>query len=167
MSLPTVRRWTCHQRRFSVVQQSGTAPGNPLSWRWVDASDETQRMLPFNPAQVTSKHKHRCCPFYHCNFAEILFASMCLGKLHDAIFCKWASPGLNKQSWCWKKFSLINILTWHSQGRINHWANRANARGLTLLGASRLNIKTLLYCFFKFLGCSPRVEIVELFDYCV
>jgi len=34
------------------------------------------------------------------------------------------------------------------QGRINHWANRANAWGLALLGASRLNIKTLLYCFF-------------------
>ena len=53
------------------------------------------------------------------------------------------------------------------QGRINHWANRANARGLALLGASRLNVKTLLYCFFMFLGSSPCVKIVELFDYCV
>jgi len=53
------------------------------------------------------------------------------------------------------------------QGRINHWAKRANARGLALLGASRLNIKTLLYRFFMFSGCSPRVKIVELFDYCV
>ena len=34
-------------------------------------------------------------------------------------------------------------------------------------GASRLNIKTLLYWFFIFLACSPRVKIVELFDYCV
>jgi len=48
------------------------------------------------------------------------------------------------------------------QGRINHWANRANARGLAFLGASRLNTKTLLYCFFMFLGCSPRVKVVVL-----
>jgi len=34
-------------------------------------------------------------------------------------------------------------------------------------GASRLNIKTLLYWIFMFLGCSPRLQIVELFDYCV
>jgi len=34
-------------------------------------------------------------------------------------------------------------------------------------GASRLNIKTLLFCFFMFLGCTPRVKIAELFDYCV
>ena len=34
-------------------------------------------------------------------------------------------------------------------------------------GASRLNIKTLFYWFFMFKGCSPRIEIVELFDYCV
>jgi len=27
-------------------------------------------------------------------------------KLHDDIFCKWPSPELNKQSWCWKHFSL-------------------------------------------------------------
>ena len=33
--------------------------------------------------------------------------------------------------------------------------------------ASRLDIKTLLYWFYIFLGCSPRVKIVELFDYCV
>jgi len=33
--------------------------------------------------------------------------------------------------------------------------------------ASRLNIKRLLYWFFVSLGCSPRVKIVELFDYCV
>jgi len=39
------------------------------------------------------------------------------------------------------------------QGRINHCANRANARGLVLLRASRLNIKKLLYWFFIFLGC--------------
>jgi len=51
------------------------------------------------------------------------------------------------------------------QGRINHWANRANARGLALLGTSRLNIKTLLYWFFMFLAVhqSPRVKIVEFF----
>jgi len=53
------------------------------------------------------------------------------------------------------------------QGRINHWTNRANARGLALLGASRLNTKILLYWIFQFLGCSPHVKIVELFDYCV
>ena len=29
-------------------------------------------------------------------------------------------------------------------------------------GASRLGIKTLLYWFFIFLDCSPRVKIVEL-----
>jgi len=40
---------------------------------------------------------------------------------------------------------------------INHWANRANPR---------LNTKILFYWMFKFLGCSPRVKIVELFDYC-
>jgi len=39
------------------------------------------------------------------------------------------------------------------QGRINHCANWANARGLALLRASRLNIKKLLYWFFIFLGC--------------
>jgi len=33
--------------------------------------------------------------------------------------------------------------------------------------ASRLNTKVFLYWFFMFLGCSPRVKIVELFDYCV
>jgi len=32
---------------------------------------------------------------------------------------------------------------------------------------SRLNTKTLLYWFFTFLGCSTRVKIVQLFDYCV
>jgi len=32
-------------------------------------------------------------------------------------------------------------------------------------GTSRLNIKTLLYCIFMFLGCSPDARIVELF-YC-
>ena len=41
------------------------------------------------------------------------------------------------------------------QGRIDHWAKRENARGLALLDASHLNIKTLLYWFFMFLGCSP------------
>jgi len=32
---------------------------------------------------------------------------------------------------------------------------------------SRLNIETLLYWFFMFLGSSPRVKIAEIFDYCV
>jgi len=50
--------------------------------------------------------------------------------------------------------------------RINHWANRANARGLALLGASHLNIKAL-HWFFIFLGYSPRAKIVELFGHCV
>jgi len=53
------------------------------------------------------------------------------------------------------------------QGQINHLENQANARGLALLGASRLNDKTPLYWFFMFLGCYPRVKIVELFNYCV
>ena len=35
----------------------------------------------------------------------------------------------------------------YRQGRINHWASRTNARGLALLRASRLDIKTLLYWF--------------------
>jgi len=35
-----------------------------------------------------------------------------------------------------------------------------------LPGASRLEIKTRLYWFFILIGCSPRVKIVELFDYC-
>ena len=48
------------------------------------------------------------------------------------------------------------------QGQISHWANRANARGLALLEASLLNIKRLLYLFFMFFGCSPRVKIVEI-----
>jgi len=30
-------------------------------------------------------------------------------------------------------------------------------------GASRLNIKRLVYWFFRYLGCPPRVNIVELF----
>ena len=34
-------------------------------------------------------------------------------------------------------------------------------------GASRLNIKTFLYWIFMFLGYSPRLKIVEIFDYCV
>jgi len=37
----------------------------------------------------------------------------------------------------------------YNQGRINHWANWANTQGLALLGASRLNMKTLLYWFFN------------------
>ena len=55
----------------------------------------------------------------------------------------------------------------HIQGRINHCANRANARGLELLGASRLNVKTFLLLDFHDLGCSTRVKNVELFDYYV
>jgi len=40
---------------------------------------------------------------------------MCLSKNYVMPFlCKWPSPGLNKQSWCWKKFSLMYILIWHS-----------------------------------------------------
>ena len=40
--------------------------------------------------------------------------------------------------------------TCYGQGRINHWANRANTWGLALLGALRLNVKTPLYCFLCF-----------------
>jgi len=65
------------------------------------------------------------------------------------------------------KLFILRFYTVYSQGRINHWANRANARGLALLRASRLNIKTFFYWFFMFVGCSPRIKIVELFDYCV
>ena len=36
-------------------------------------------------------------------------------------FGKWPSPGLNKQSWCWKIFSLLNILTWHSHTTSSDW----------------------------------------------
>ena len=55
----------------------------------------------------------------------------------------------------------------HAEGWINPWGNRANDRMLALLGASRLNVKALLYWFFMFSGCSPRVKIAELYDYCV
>jgi len=37
-----------------------------------------------------------------------------------------------------------SVITYSKQGRINHWANRANARGLEILGASPLDIKRLL-----------------------
>jgi len=60
--------------------------------------------------------------FYHCYFAENWFASMCLGKNYmTSYFCKWPWPGLNKQSWCWKIFSLINILTWPSHTTSSDW----------------------------------------------
>jgi len=39
-------------------------------------------------------------------------------------------------------------MIWFIQGQINHWANRANARGLVLLRASRLNVKTFLLVVF-------------------
>jgi len=38
----------------------------------------------------------------------------------------------------------LNALLSFTQGRVNHWANRENARDLALLEASGLNIKTLL-----------------------
>jgi len=53
-------------------------------------------------------------------------------------------------------------VTHENQARINLWANRTNAWGLAMLGASRLNIKTLLHSCFMFLGCSPRIKIVIL-----
>ena len=47
---------------------------------------------------------------------------MCLGKnFMTSYFCKWPSLGLKKQSWCWKIFSLINILTWHSHTTSSDW----------------------------------------------
>ena len=55
----------------------------------------------------------------------------------------------------------ITIGIYCIDGQINHWANRANIR------ASRLNIKTLLYWFFMFLGCSLGVKIAKIFHYCV
>jgi len=33
---------------------------------------------------------------------------------------------------------------------------------MQMLGASRLNTKTLLYWFYMVLGCSSRVEIVDV-----
>jgi len=43
------------------------------------------------------------------------------------------------------------------QGRINHWANRANARGFALeYQSTRLLV-------FMFLGCSPCVKLIEFF----
>jgi len=69
--------------------------------------------------------------------------------------------------WSGLRSDTIPPINRYIQGRINHWANRANARGLALLGASRLDIKRRLHWFFMSLGCSPRVKIVELFDYCV
>ena len=49
-----------------------------------------------------------------------------------------------------------------SQGQINHWANRANARGLALLGASRLNVKTLLCWFFMFSNSPTYLKLLGL-----
>jgi len=73
------------------------------------------------------------------------------------------------KTWCFTTQKRQKLVTemYHKQRPINHWANRANARGLALLGSSRLDIKKLLYWFFLFLGCSPRVKIVELFYHCV
>ena len=31
----------------------------------------------------------------------------CGQKLHDAVFCKWLPPGLNKQIWCWRKENFV------------------------------------------------------------
>jgi len=75
----------------------------------------------------------------------------------------WTPPGC-----VFKEFCQISwLFSPCRQGQINHWANQANARGLALLVALRLNVKTLLYWFFMFLDCSPSVKIVEIFDYCV
>jgi len=49
------------------------------------------------------------------------------------------------------------------QGRINHWANRANARGLAL---EYQNIQNIPLCFM-FLGCSLHVKIADFFDDCL
>jgi len=48
-----------------------------------------------------------------------------------------------------------------SQGRINHWANRANVRGLAL---EYQNTPLLVFHVFRLFAC---VKIVELFDDCV
>jgi len=55
----------------------------------------------------------------------------------------------------------------YSQGRINHWANRANARGLALWGLALEYQNNTPLLDFMCLGCSPRVKIIEVFDYCV
>ena len=58
------------------------------------------RLNPTQPYQTSGSWA-----FYHCNFAEVLFASMRLGKNYLMPFiCKWPSPGLNKQTWCRKIF---------------------------------------------------------------
>jgi len=51
------------------------------------------------------------------------------------------------------------ILTFYKQGRINHWANRLDVRGLAPFGASRLNIKIILNCFFMFSKISFKYEL--------
>jgi len=48
-----------------------------------------------------------------------------------------------------------------------NYENPANARGLALLGASLLNIKTLFCWFSMFSGFLPLVKIVEIFNKCV
>ena len=52
--------------------------------------------------------------------------------------------------------SIFRFIMCLEQGRINHWANRGQ-----MPGASRLNIKPPLHCFFMFLCCSLLVKIVE------
>jgi len=48
----------------------------------------------------------------------------------------------------WRAKLSTDFFKRYMQVWINHWANRANARGLTLLGASRSDIKALLCWFF-------------------
>jgi len=48
------------------------------------------------------------------------------------------------------------------QGQINYWQTGQMPGGLALLGASLLNVKTSLCCFFMFLDCSPRVKYAEI-----
>jgi len=63
---------------------------------------------------------------------------------------QWVQSGTEQAIPAPEARSIFSTPWAHSQDRINHCANRANTRGLTLLGAPRLNIKTLLYCFFMF-----------------
>jgi len=54
-----------------------------------------------------------------------------------------------------------------AQQNLHRVTSRAGLTIGQMPGASRLDIKTLLYCFFIFLGCSPRVKNAELFGYWV
>jgi len=94
-----------------------------------------------------------------CHFSPVSFVHFGIScNKDDALSAKAFLTALSATAFPFV-FSRCTLRITRWQGRINHWASRANARGLTLLGASRLNIKTFLYCFFRFLDCSQHVEL--------